>query len=133
VIDWVTKRSILLIVPSCAKAQDEAAIADFVGCGGHLREQSGITERRAHHKLAKLDSFGGRGQGGLQAPGFVQSTRWCSRLVREHVVKDPNRVHADGIGAARELKDLFPRRRAPRTVTLSDWQDCANAHLLCGL
>ncbi len=124
----IAERVVLGVVPPGPQAEGHPPAADDVGGGGHLGQEPGRSERGAHHQLAELDPFGGRGEGRHHRPRLELAFGRLAGAGREEVVVDPQGVEADRLGVLGEAPDLRPARHPPAAVGRSHRDEDAEPH-----
>src|SRR5512146_2243880 len=112
-VERIAERLILRLMPARAESQDEAPVADLVQAVGHLRQQRGIAERRGGDERAERDAVcdgGERAQEREDFPGAKLLRVWSPE---DQVVRQPERVEAELLGALRDGLHILVTRRPP--------------------
>ena len=103
------ERAELALVPAGAEAEHEAAAADVIDGGRHLRQQAGAVEGRAGHQRAERDPFGRRGKRRQHRPDLPGPALGAAVLGGvEQVIAEPDRVESDLLGGRRHGQILGP-------------------------
>jgi hypothetical protein len=98
---------VLVLLPSRANAEDEAAAADVVDLRGHLGEDGGVAVSVAGDHGAEADARHGGGESGDTGPGFASGPTVVF-LVRHEVVRDPEVVPAALLNVLSEVPEGLP-------------------------
>src|SRR5262249_16444469 len=91
-VKWDAEGAELGFVPTGADAENEAALADFVYGGGHLRQYRGVPKLVAEHERAQLDAVGRVREGRKHRPAFPNSACRLSGVAVEEMIVEPNRI-----------------------------------------
>src|SRR5262245_13334690 len=129
VVDGEAEGLVFGIVPSGSDAQDLPTGADLVQRGGHLRQQSGMTEARAHHERPELHAVRHRREGRQDRPGLVHRLDGSVIEPVEEVVEHPDRVETGILGGRGERPNVRPRWHRTVPVDLGREQDDTELHV----
>ena len=100
------------LVPAGADAEDDATATHLVERLGHLREEGRVAEGEGQDVRAELDPGRGRRERGQQRPRLPGAAPVAVGITEADVVRHPDGIEADGLGAVRHRPDVRPARGA---------------------
>ena len=121
VIGRIPERLELRVVPAGSDPEDQAAAADVVECGRHLRLERRVAEPGAEHDRAQLDTLGRLRDRRKDRPALMDAGLLAA-APEQQVVEHPDRIEARRLGGERDIADLGVGRDPVAVVLIGDRQ-----------
>ncbi len=122
-VERVSERLKLRLVPAAPQTEDEASATDLVDLGGHLGRQCGVPERHRQDERADLDARRDRCDRGQDGPALVNALG-LAILPEDEVVGAPDRVQPVLVGGDRH----GPQGRPATGLALGQRQHQSDLH-----